>query len=86
MKRGRIKKISNKQQKLMNFRVFLKPIVFDAQGRRCKKCGGSSPDFRGWHLSHIVPLSQGGKDTIENYEVLCANCHALYRHNLKEKK
>ncbi len=83
MKRTKIKPISNKQQKLMNFRALMKPIVFEAQGKRCKSCGCTAPDFRGWELSHIKSLAQGGKDELGNYEVLCSHCHSM-RHNLRE--
>lgn len=27
------------------------------------------------HTDHIVPKSQGGKDTWENFQALCASCH-----------
>ena len=84
MKRTRINPISNKQQRLVAYRAMMKPIIFEAQGRKCKKCGCKTPDFRGWQLSHVIPLSKGGKDTVENLEVLCSKCHAIYRHNIKE--
>ncbi len=84
MKRSPLKKISNKQQRLMNFRMLMKPIVFEFQGKKCKLCGTSVPDFRGWELSHVISLSRGGKDELENYEVLCAPCHAIHRHRIKE--
>ncbi len=83
MRRTKIKPISNKQQRLMNFRMLMKPIVFESQGKRCKDCGTSTPDFRGWELSHTKSLAQGGEDTLENLMVLCAPCHAI-RHGLKE--
>ncbi len=84
MKRSALKKISNKQQALIEFRAKMKPVVFEAQGRKCKLCGTSTPDFRGWELSHIIPLARGGGDTLENLEVLCARCHAIHRHNIRE--
>lgn len=31
---------------------------------------------RAMDIDHIKPLSEGGEDTIENCQALCANCHA----------
>ncbi len=84
MKRSPLKKISNKQQKLMNFRALMKPIVFESQGNKCKRCGCTVPDFRGWQLVHIKSLSLGGKDELANYEVDCAKCHFTEFHGIKE--
>ena len=78
-----MKQISNKQQRLMAYRAMMKPIIFEAQDKKCKRCGTKTPDFRGWQLVHIIPLSLGGKDKPSNYEVDCAKCHSKL-HNLKE--
>lgn len=83
MRRSPINKISPKQQKRIEFRQKMKPVIFEEQGRKCRICGMDKPDFRGWELSHIVSLAQGGEDTKENLEVLCAPCHAK-KHHLKE--
>ncbi len=86
MRKTAIRKISDKQQRLMNYRALMKPIVFEAQGKKCKRCGTSVPDFRGWQLVHVKPLSLGGKDELSNYEVDCARCHFTdpELHNLVE--
>jgi len=78
-----MKQISNKQQRLKNYRALMKPIIFEVQGRKCKRCSCKTPGWRGWQLVHIIPLSLGGKDCPENYEVDCAKCHSEL-HNLKE--
>jgi 5-methylcytosine-specific restriction protein A len=31
----------------------------------------------GTHADHIVPKAKGGTDERENYQLLCASCHAL---------
>lgn len=91
MKKSKLKPMSDKQKKLMNFRALMKPIVFDMQGKKCKRCGTKKPDWRGWQLVHIKNLGMGGnpdgsRDTLENYEVDCAPCHFTNPelHNLRE--
>jgi len=86
MRRSPIKRISRVQMRLINYRALMKPIVFEAQGKKCKRCGCTRPDFRGWQLVHVVPLSLGGKDELSNYEVDCAKCHFTNPelHNLRE--
>jgi len=86
MKRTPIRKVSDKQQRLIAYRALIKPIIFKAQGGKCKRCGCTKPDFRGWQLVHIIPLSLGGTDDRENLEVDCAPCHFTNPelHNLRE--
>ena len=43
-----------------------------ADGRRCAICG-SGEDLE---LDHITPYGGGGKDEIENVQILCHKCHA----------
>lgn len=38
----------------------------------CSHCGTTKGDF---HVDHIVPLSKGGLDTIENLQYLCETCN-----------
>ena len=48
---------------------------------RCERCGVRiSDDYPPWHsqhahMNHTTPLSQGGKDTPENCELICQACH-----------
>ena len=37
-------------------------------------------------VHHIVPQSEGGKDTLENAAPLCAGCHDLYGGNPEKRK
>lgn len=39
------------------------------------RCDGIKCDWDNWHADHIVPWSRGGKTTVENGQVACANCN-----------
>ncbi len=47
----------------------------------CEECGCNAPFFRSsdgtpyLEIHHILPLSEGGDDTVENALALCPNCH-----------
>jgi len=42
----------------------------------CAVCGayrsGNGTDL---HLDHIIPLQEGGTNTVGNYQALCSECH-----------
>lgn len=42
---------------------------------KCNSCGISISVLRKAHLHHIKPLSKGGDNSLENLELLCADCH-----------
>jgi 5-methylcytosine-specific restriction endonuclease McrA len=43
-------------------------------GNACMKCGWDKAEC---DVHHKIPLSDGGRHTIENAIVLCPNCHRL---------
>lgn len=43
-------------------------------GGRCALCGATK-DETTLHVDHIVPRSRGGKNTLDNLQVLCAACN-----------
>jgi len=53
----------------------LKQRVFKKYDRRCYVCGFSIDIALRVH--HIIPVSLGGTDEMENLVLLCPNCHAL---------
>lgn len=46
--------------------------VFKRDGYKCQYCGGTpkSP-----HCDHIIPLSRGGKSTLDNLTTACRSCN-----------
>lgn len=48
--------------------------VLEIYGPQCQLCGYYKPPLSN-HVHHIVPLSEGGLNTIRNGCVLCSRCH-----------
>ena len=48
---------------------------------KCMRCGWQEAPC---DTHHIVPLSKGGENTIENGIILCPNCHRLVHHSIVE--
>lgn len=44
------------------------------QGEACKLCGYHNPPVKN-HAHHIIPISEGGKNTLANAIMLCSRCH-----------
>lgn len=42
---------------------------------RCKICGASANDGVKLHVDHIIPVSKGGKTTMDNLRTLCDRCN-----------
>lgn len=48
------------------------------QGKKlCEHCRWQPPTPSILHAHHVVPISCGGADAVENLIVLCPNCHAV---------
>lgn len=47
------------------------------QKNRCYYCGSK---LTKWHADHIVPLSRGGSDLIDNIAITCPSCN-LHKHD-----
>ena len=74
---------SSMQRKELVARSRLKKTLLQECGDLCMTCGGTGFPF-GLTLSHIIPLSRGGKTTRKNCLIECISCHNL-RHGIKEK-
>ena len=53
-------------------------LLKELKGTICCNCGLDCKDKIIYH--HIVPISLGGNDVINNIVPLCANCHELIHH------
>lgn len=49
----------------------LRRAVFERDGGRCVECGGSF-DLQ---YDHILPVAHGGATTLQNLQLLCADCN-----------
>ena len=43
--------------------------------KMCRDCGAVETDEEPLTVHHVIPQSQGGADTEENYRLLCRDCH-----------
>lgn len=78
MKLTPIKKISDKQKEELALRSKLKRELIAEFGEHCMTCGDKNRDWRGISLSHVVPLSRGGKTTRGNCLLECYPCHEKF--------
>ncbi len=50
----------------------LRFYIYNRDHYRCKKCGRKTDNLE---IDHIVPISKGGKTTIDNLQTLCHDCN-----------
>lgn len=90
MKRTPLKRVSAKQASELAMRRKIKYELYMDQDGKCAKCG----KFINWydttsdaypHLSHEIPLSQGGKTNKKNCKIKCGECHSNINHRLNNK-
>ena len=48
--------------------------VFKRDNYKCVECGATKEDIR-LHVDHILPVSQGGNDELDNLQTLCETCN-----------
>ena len=77
LKKTPLRQVSSKQKTELARRSKLKQEYMVRTEGHCMTCG-STGDWRGLSLSHIVPLSRGGKTTRENTLLECYPCHEKY--------
>lgn len=71
------------QKRLEDFTKEQKNIILERDGYKCVVCGKGKKDGVELHVDHIKPKYLGGKSTIENGQVLCAQ-HNFIKKTLKQ--
>jgi 5-methylcytosine-specific restriction endonuclease McrA len=56
-----------------NFSLAEWETLLGACGHRCLRCGVTE----GLSVDHVIPLSCGGVNTVENLQPLCRECNSL---------
>ena len=49
--------------------------VFKRDNYTCCECGARKSDGATLHIDHIVPVSKGGSDELDNLQTLCSDCN-----------
>lgn len=55
--------------------------IWDHQGGRCGRCGEPVDRIEGGELHHVVHLSDGGSNALDNLVGLCVHCHTMMHPN-----
>ena len=53
----------------------LRHEVFKRDNYKCVECGASKEDGAVLHIDHIIPVSKGGTDELDNLQTLCKDCN-----------
>lgn len=49
--------------------------VFKRDNYTCVECGAKKEDGATLHIDHIIPVSKGGTDELDNLQTLCSDCN-----------
>lgn len=64
------------RSKRKNYSKNVRKMIYMDAGKRCQLCGKKLL-LQDMTLDHIVPLSRGGADTVENLQCTCYACNQL---------
>lgn len=59
--------------------------VLERDDYTCQMCGATVEDGVKLHIDHIIPVSKGGTNDVDNLQVLCHKCN-LAKHNRMDLK
>ena len=69
------------KRKRTNIPRGLRHEVFKRDNYTCRECGAKKSDGATLHVDHIIPVSKGGNDELDNLQTLCSDCN-LNKSNL----
>lgn len=81
--------VGNKKTKRKKGRTpFTKSIrheVFKRDNYKCVECGATK-EKRCLHIDHIIPISRGGTDELDNLQTLCDGCNLAKKNRIINRK
>lgn len=56
--------------------------VYNRQNGKCSMCGDKI-SYLNFTVDHIIPISKGGSNTLDNMEAMCEVCNQMKRDHMK---
>ena len=66
-----------KKHKRIVIRNDVRNIIYRKAKGKCQICGRPLDVDGKWSVDHIVPLSRGGENVIDNYQAVCRSCNRI---------
>lgn len=70
-----VKKNNKPKRKRTHIPKGIRHEVFKRDNYTCVECGAKKEDGATLHIDHILPVSKGGTDEMDNLQTLCADCN-----------
>lgn len=69
------KQVKSKRRKRTHIPKGMRHEVFKRDNYTCCECGARKDDGATLHVDHIIPVSKGGSDELDNLQTLCSDCN-----------
>lgn len=69
------KATKTKKRKRTHIPKGMRHEVFKRDNYTCCECGARKDDGARLHVDHIIPVSKGGSDELDNLQTLCSDCN-----------
>jgi 5-methylcytosine-specific restriction protein A len=67
---------SNSKSKRINIPESTRSLVLERDNYTCRNCGVKQSEGFTMHVDHIIPVSKGGNNEMENLQTLCPKCNS----------